>query len=78
MQNMTSENRKLWDLLKGFLYLLSISMMVFLGYIREERNKAFIPNKKEQIILETEQEQFNDSVYFAFSPLFEEYSLNQN
>ena len=78
MHNITSENKKLWSLIKGFLYLLSIGLMVLLGYLKEDGNKAFMPSLEEQIIFEKEQKQPNDSIYYAFSPLFDEFSLSQN
>lgn len=74
----SSQRKKLWDLAKGLIYMLSLGIMVFLGYIKEDDNVYSNRDTKEQITLEKNQNQNNDSIYYAFSPLFDEFSLSQN
>ncbi len=71
--------RKVWDILKNLLYLLSLAIMIFWGY--EKANDSGSVNKK--IVDPVQQEisgenQNNDSIYYAFTHFINEYSRSRN
>ena len=79
LHNMNSFDKKIWGFFKSFLYLLSLSIMVFWGYIKDN-DRGTIDNEIVDPVQQeiSGQKQSNDSTYYAFARFLDEYSRNQN
>lgn len=63
--SIVSREKKLWSFVKGFLYVASLSVMIFLGYIKAGNNPVSDRNSVDPVQQQTTN-QNTDSLYYAF------------
>lgn len=78
LHDIDSSDKKIWALLKSFLFFFSLAFLVCWGYIKSNSenpvtNKSVDPD--EQSI--SGENQKNDSTYYAFSRILGEYSQDK-
>lgn len=75
LHDIESKDKKIWAVLKNILFFFSIGILIYWGYLKSNNenpvnNQSFDP--VEQNI--SEENQKNDSIYYAFSKMQSEHS----
>ncbi|MBN2634941.1 MAG: hypothetical protein JXR61_01640 [Prolixibacteraceae bacterium] len=59
-----SREKKVWNFVKGFLYVVSLSVLVFLGYLKAGNSVSSDKNTADPVKPQTTRENV-DSLYYA-------------
>lgn len=75
LHNIDSSDRKIWGILKKFLFFFSICVLVCWGYLKSN-NENPVGNKSTDPVEQriSGGSYNNDSIYYAFSKIISEYS----